>query len=440
MKMKKGAKKMYLNLRMIAILVCFILTSFPFLNGHAADVKIGYGWSVNPNEAKAVKEAMVMMRKTITKPNFLILFTESSYENDKVIAKNLYESTNGAKIYGLEGTYAVFTSDGIHVGKKGSLAVLGIEAPSWNVGIGIKDMSDAKTPMQIKERTISAIEEAIHDAGKTKEDEPSLVLVAPTKLKEEPILEAIEYIFGKNVRIAGGSPGGPNVTANDHVVKNGFALAVIYADTKIGAGFHAGIAIDSSKSGVVTDMGINRRIIKEINNRPAFEIYRKWADGALDDVNPSESASIWSRSFALVRVYNLAGNDIGAKVVVPIKVNPDLSMITGANVSEGEHLYFATATKKAYIKRAGTIVQQAMIEAKIKYSELLGGVHYYCRGAAFSQFGKNRDNLQVLVNETNKKMKGKPYIGTFTAGEQGNISGYGIFMGNLTSAMAVFGK
>ena len=82
----------------------------------------------------------------------------------------------------------------------------------------------------------------------------------------------------------------------------------------------------------------------------------------------------------------------------------------------------------------------SLFEGKIKYSELVGGLHYYCRGAAFSQFGKNKDNLQVLVDESNKKMKGKPYIGTFTAGEQGNICGYGIFMGNLTSSMAVFGN
>jgi hypothetical protein len=431
---------MSLNLKTIAIMVVFALIPLPFLQCEAADVKIGYGWSVNPDEARAVKEAVVMMQKTITKPNLVILFAESLYENDEVIAQNLSKLTNGAKIYGLEGTYAVFSGDGIHVGRKGSLAILGIEAPSWSVGIGVKDMCDAKTPMQIKERTISAIEEAIHDADKTKEDEPSLVLVAPTKLKEEPILEAIEYIFGKNVRIAGGTPGSPNVTANGKVVKNGFVLAVIYANTKIGAGFHAGIAVDSSKSGVVTEMGTTRRIIKEINNRPAFEVYRKWADGALDDVNPAESPVIWSRSCALVRVYNLAGNDVGEKVVVPIKVNSDLSMVTGADVSRGEHLYFATASKKAYIKRAGTIVRQALIEGKIKYSELAGGVHYYCRGAAFSQFGKNKNNLQILVNETNKKMKDKPYIGTFTAGEQGNISGYGIFMGNLTSAMAVFGQ
>ena len=427
-------------MKTIAILVVFALIPFPFLKCEAASVKMGYGWSVNPDEAIAVKEAVVMMQKTITKPNLVILFAESSYKNDEVIAQNLSKLTNGAKIYGLEGTYAVFTGDGIHVGQKGSLAILGIEAPSWNVGIGVKDMSDAKTPTQIKERTISAIEEAIHDADKTKEDEPSLVLVAPTKLKEELILEAIEYVFGKNVRIAGGTPGGPNVTANGKVVKNGFALAVIYADTKIGTGFHAGIAIDSSKSGVVTEMGTTRRTIKEINHRPAFEVYRNWADGALDNVNPAESPAIWSRPCALVRVYNLAGNDVGEKVVVPIRVNPDLSMVTGADVSKGEYLYFATTTKKAYVRRAGTIVQQSLVEGKIKYSELAGGVHYYCRGAAFSQFGKNKNNLQVLVNETNKKMKDKPYIGTFTAGEQGNISGYGIFMGNLTSAMAVFGQ
>jgi small ligand-binding sensory domain FIST len=115
-------------------------------------------------------------------------------------------------------------------------------------------------------------------------------------------------------------------------------------------------------------------------------------------------------------------------------------MVTGADISEGEQLYFATTTKKAYIKRAGTIVHQAMLEGKIKYQDLEGGVHFYCRGAAFSQFGKNQENLEALVNETNTKIRDQPYIGTFTAGEQGNIAGYGTFMGNLTSSMAVFSK
>jgi hypothetical protein len=300
-------------------------------------------------------------------------------------------------------------------------------------------MSGAKTTIQIKEMAIEAVKEAVNDAGKTLETEPSLILVAPAKLKEEPILEAIEYLFGKNVRISGGSPGGNYVTANNRAVKDGFSLAIIYADSKIGAGFHSGIAVDKNKSGVVTKMGDNRRIIKEIDNRPAFSVYREWAEGGLDDVNPGEGSDIWSRAFALVRVYNLAENEMGTKVVVPISVNPDLSVVTGADISVGENLYFATATRKAYVKRAGTIVKQALLDGKMTYSELAGGIHFYCRGAAFSQFGENSEELEVLVNETNLMMKGKPYIGTFTAGEQGNIKGYGIFMGNLTSSMALFG-
>jgi hypothetical protein len=425
--------------KLLFIFVLALLAAYPFQICEATTVKIGYGWSILPDASEAVAEATAMMRMSVSKPNLVILLTEASYGNDEIIAADLNESLHGAKVFGFEGSYAVFTKDGVHVGEKGSLAILGIEAPSWKVGVGVSDMTDAKTPMQIKEKALNAIETAIRDAGKTTEDEPSLVLVAPTKLKEEPILSAIEYILGKNVKIAGGTPGGPNVTVNDKVIRNGFALALIYADTKIGTGFHAGIAVDRNKSGVITAMGESRRIIKEINNQPAFEVYRKWADGALDDVNPDESAAIWSRSFALVRVYTLGGNEEGTKVVVPIKVKPDLSMVMGADVIEGELLYFATATKKAYIKRAGTIVQHALVEGKIKVSELIGGIHFFCRGAAFSQFGRNRRNLEDLVTETNDKMKGKPYIGTFTAGEQGNISSYGIFMGNLTSSMAVFG-
>ena len=419
-------------------LVFLVLSLFSEIK--AADIKIGYGWSINPAESEAVQEAVEMMSKTVDRPDLVILFVESSYEKDDLIARDLYKLTHAARIFGLEGSYAVFSNDGIHVGEKGSLAVLGIKAPEWRIGVSIRDMAEAKTPMQIKEMAIDAIKEAVNNAGRTLEDEPDLVLIAPAKLKEEPILNAIEYIFGKNVRISGGTPGGSITIANDSAVENGFAISVIYSDSKIGAGFHAGIAVDKNKSGLVTAMGNSPRIIKEINNRPAFEVYRQWAEGGLDDVNTADKNAIWSRAYALVRVYNLADNEMGTKVVVPITVNPDLSMVTGADISEGELLYFATATREAYVKRAGTIVQQALLDGKIKYNELNGGIHFYCRGAAFSQFGKNKENLQALVDETNKKMKDKPYIGTFTAGEQGNIRGYGIFMGNLTSSMAVFGE
>ena len=424
--------------RCVILIIIFIsVSAFSVFDCNASDVKMGYGWSINSSESQAVEESLEMMKTTLKNPDFVLLLTESSYENVPLIAEELYKKTGGAKIFGMEGSYAVFSNDGIHTGEKGALAILGIKASGWKVGVGVIGMSSAETPIQIKENAIAAIKAAVNDAGKSLEEKPDLILIAPAKLKEEQILKAVDYIFGDDVRISGGTPGGTFVTANNRAVENGMAIALIYADSKIGSGFHAGIAVDRKKSGIVTKMGDSRRVIKEIDNQPAFEVYRKWAEGGLDDIDTSKQTDIWSRSYALVRVYNLADDEMGTKVVVPVKVNPDLSMITGADISKNEHLYFATATRQAYVKRAGTIVQKALLDGKIKFSELLGGIHFYCRGAAFSQFGRNSANLQSLVDETNKKMKDKPYIGTFTAGEQGNIRGYGIFMGNLTSSMAV---
>ena len=45
-----------------------------------------------------------------------------------------------------------------------------------------------------------------------------------------------------------------------------------------------------------------------------------------------------------------------------------------------------------------------------------------------------------MVGEIHNVMGGKPFIGGFTAGEQGNIPGYGYFHGNLMSSMVVFSQ
>ena len=139
-------------------LVFLVLSLFSEIK--AADIKIGYGWSINPAESEAVQEAVEMMSKTVDRPDLVILLVESSYEKDDLIARDLYNLTHGARIFGLEGSYAVFSNDGIHVGEKGSLAVLGIKAPEWRIGVSIRDMAEAKTPMQIKEMAIDAIKEA----------------------------------------------------------------------------------------------------------------------------------------------------------------------------------------------------------------------------------------------------------------------------------------
>ena len=421
----------------------------PFSIGECfAKVKIGYGWSVNPDEKQAVAEAVTMLKKSVKKPNFVYILSESEYNNAAVI-KECNDLLKKTKLFGYEVSFAVFTQDGLHRGEKGSLAILGIEANNWAIGVGGIDMSFAKSVSEIKKTAKKAIEEAIKDAGKKKTDVPSVVLLAPKKLQEEPILEAVQEMFGKEVKVMGGTPGSPMVFVNNRVIDQGFALAVIYADSKIGVGYHSGVQVgirlNKSLSSVVTAMGDNNRIIKELDNRPAFEVYKEWNKDVFDHIdvkNLKEPLAIWKTAGRnpLVKMFDLGDGKFGTNIALPVKITPDGSLIMGTDHHVGDRLYYAVGIKKAYIKRAGAIVRHALVNGRIKKKELLGGVHAYCRGAAFGQLGKDVDQLKPIVEETKKEMNGAPFIGGFTAGEQGNIAGHGSFHGNLSSAMVLFSK
>jgi hypothetical protein len=439
-----------MNIRMMVILlsVMVLILGAAFSSECNAAIKVGIGWSVNTDETKAVNEALVMLRKSVKTPNFVFILNESAYD-DNVVIKTLNNSLKNTKIFGYEVSFAVFTQEGIHRGAKGSLALMGIEAGEWAVGVGGTDMSAAVTVDDIQKTATKAIETAIQNAGKKRGDVPSVVLLAPTKLKEEPILDAVRTMFGKDVKVMGGTPGSPMVFANDQVIDNGFALAVLYANTKVGVGYHSGvqtgIRMDKKLSGVVTAMGKDSRTLKEINGRPAFDVYNEWSEGRFDYIdikNLKEPFAIWKTSGRnpLVKKYDLGDGKFGTNVTIPAKVLPDHSIIIGTDHKVGETLYYAVGTKRAYVKRAGAIVNHALVNGRIKKKNLIGGIHAYCRGAAFGQLGKEVSKLEPLVSETKKEMNGMPFIGGFTAGEQGNIPGHGCFHGNLSSSMVVFSE
>jgi len=439
-----------MNVRMKVILLSamVLILGAAFSSECNAAIKVGIGWSVNADETKAVNEALVMLRKSVKNPNFVFILNESAYD-DNVVIKALNNSLKNTKIFGYEVSFAVFTQEGIHRGEKGSLALMGIEAEEWAVGVGGIDMSTAVKVDDIQKTAIKAIETAILNAGKKRGDVPSVVLLAPTKLKEEPILDAVQAMFGKDVKVMGGTPGSPMVFANDQVIDNGFALAVLYANTKVGVGYHSGvqtgIRMDKKLSGVITAMGKDSRILKEINGRLAFDVYNEWSEGRFDYIdikNLKEPFAIWKTSGRnpLVKKYDLGDGKFGTNVTIPLKVLPDHSIILGTDHKVGETLYYAVGIKRAYVKRAGAIVKHALVNGRIKKKNLIGGIHAYCRGAAFGQLGKEISKLEPLVSETKKEMNGMPFIGGFTAGEQGNIPGHGCFHGNLSSSMVVFSE
>jgi hypothetical protein len=81
------------------------------------------------------------------------------------------------------------------------------------------------------------------------------------------------------------------------------------------------------------------------------------------------------------------------------------------------------------------MIKNAMVDGRIKTSEMAGAYIIYCRGA----YKTLTDRYAELYPEIKTAMGNKPFIAGFTSGEIGHIPGHGNFHGNLMTTTVVFG-
>ncbi|MCP4673699.1 MAG: hypothetical protein GY857_20625, partial [Desulfobacula sp.] len=88
-------------------------------------LQIAHGWSVHPSGGRvAADEAIAMMEKKVKSPRFIVLYTTAGYGEQETI-KTLRSRFPGAKLFGMNVYKGVFSSDGLHIGEHGSLAIMG---------------------------------------------------------------------------------------------------------------------------------------------------------------------------------------------------------------------------------------------------------------------------------------------------------------------------
>ena len=64
----------------------------------------------------------------------------------------------------------------------------------------------------------------------------------------------------------------------------------------------------------------------------------------------------------------------------------------------------------------------------------------YCKGAAYVGMAGNEADLAEMVTLLRGRAYGRPFIGSFSGGEQGSHEGIGLFLGNFMNSTAVFAK
>ncbi|MEL7344767.1 MAG: FIST C-terminal domain-containing protein, partial [Pseudomonadota bacterium] len=180
------------------------------------------------------------------------------------------------------------------------------------------------------------------------------------------------------------------------------------------------------------------RRVKEIDDRPAFEVYKEWTKTAFP-VPPEGNAmhSILSEStlMPLGRKVAELGGVSSYLLAHPSAAGPSGDIDLFATVKAGEVLTLMSGTEDGLIRRAGRVADLARATGGMENEPVAGALMIYCGGCMLSV----RDRLDEVVEGVATALGGAPFLGAFTFGEQGAILGAGNRHGNLMISCIVFG-
>ena len=402
-------------------------------------VFVGYGWSIKSDPVEAVAEAVSSVKTQLKDktPDYIVLFSTVDY-NSTVILGEVSKYFPEAQIYGGTSCTGVLTKDGYHTGGNGSLALLAVSSENISFGVGGAEIGDSA-----RTAGAEAISEAIVNAGRNNET-PDLVLITAAPGKEEEILLGIEDVIGKDTPIFGGSSADNTIEgywkefANNKVYSNGVSVTAIFTNLKIGYSFEAGYLI-SEQEGIITEA--EGRTIYKIDDKPAAEVYNNWTSGEVIGENHSSTGEliILSQSTFYPLSKKLVGSngEIHYLSIHPLSVNfSDKSLTVFANVENGETIQLMHGTWELLLNRGHSTPSKALEFGEIDKGKGAFGIYTFCGGTLLGIPENERFKLPLLVYQT----IGIPFIGTFTFGEQGYISGVGNRHGNLVNSMVIIGE
>ncbi|MBU2638550.1 MAG: FIST C-terminal domain-containing protein, partial [Nanoarchaeota archaeon] len=360
-------------------------------------VSVGYGWSAMDDETEAVGEAVAKLKQGLKDkaPEYAILYLTAGYDADKAV-EEVNRILPETKLYGSTSMKAVLTSDGYHIGKKGSLALLAIASERITAGVG-----GAEIGSSAKEAGKEAAMAAVGSAKKN--GKPNIILMTAAPGKEEEILEGIAEVVGSDVPVIGGSSGDNDLTgkwkqfANGKVYSNGVALTVFYTDLSVGYMYEGGYE-KIEKYGTITKA--EGRVIYEIDNRPAAGVYNEWTGGAIsEELEKGGSVLTKTNFFPLAKVIE-EGQDIYYLSIHPLSVNPaDKSLSVFANVETGDEVTLMQGNWEMLLNRVKSTSGKAMLKAKAKPGESYFGVYHYCAGTMLAIPETEIGKMPALINQ-----------------------------------------
>ncbi len=248
---------------------------------------------------------------------------------------------------------------------------------------------------------------------------PSMLLLHATPGFEERILAGVRDVFGKDVPVYGGSAaddrlaGNWQVFANGSSCQEGFLLVGLRSPRTPSGGFLGGY-LPTDRSGQVTR--VDGRVICEIDNRPAAQVYNEWTDGAIaDELERGGNVMSKTNLRPLARVVgNVQGFPRRLLAHPRAVIGDEKALSLFAEVSRGDQVTLMTSTQDPLISRVRRAVQRARGAGS---SAPRGALLIYCAGCLSTML----DQADRIAQEFSQELAGVPFVGIATFGEQGTF-------------------
>ncbi|NPA79710.1 MAG: hypothetical protein GXO29_01485 [Thermotogae bacterium] len=272
---------------------------------------------------------------------------------------------------------------------------------------------------------VHTIEEPLRDVARDILENfglPDMVMIFPTLGLEERVVRTLDDAFSRKVRIFGGTAADNDFSgdwwtfANGRKANSGVSVVAFKSPNPILSTFHAGYIL-TKRSGVITRASHPEgggTTIYEIDGKPAAQVYASWLkERGFDIGDVLEKGGIIPFEIAglnpIARVY---GDDIVVSHVFEVLPKENaLSVLS--HINEGERVYHATATESFLVSRTAVTVRKSLKEML----SIIGGVLIYCAGCIAPISGR----LDEIAKIYGKMVKGAPFVGAATYGEQGSL-------------------
>ncbi|RVU41394.1 hypothetical protein EA187_18800 [Lujinxingia sediminis] len=395
-------------------------------------MKFASARSVARDPKVAAREGYRLLSERLeASPDIIFLYATETYDTAAVNA-HLVALAGDVPIHGGTSCQGVMTDEGMASEEGHGLAMMGIADAEGAYGVGAWEIGDS--PREAAQR---ALQEALSQAGRPGQVPQMLWLMAAPGVEEE-LIEGIQQLLGSRVPILGGSSADNTVAghwkqfANGEVFENAVVIAAIFSSADVDYSFHSGYEPTARVGRVTRAQG---RVLYEIDDQPAAQVYNAWTGGAIDD-ELEQGGNILGKTtlFPLGRVVGRIEGTPYYQLSHPDGLTPEGGLTLFSTVEEGEELVLMRGTVDSLISRAGRVGQAVRDIASSEDKEIVGSLVIYCAGCMLTV----QERIDEVAREMGEVLGGKPYIGAFTFGEQGCFIGGENRHGNLMISVVTF--